>query len=229
MGAAFNYWGAIRLRLASHLPVMIGVQVLSTAVMLVLAGALASHGTVWVAAAWGIGHAVGGVAGYLASVTIARFPDNAPVVAGAGARRGAMNRLRNLAVATILRALRVTLRLLSRVVPQSRSVVLAVYPESEGNGLEVARALLERYDGRVVWLRDPRPRPGRGRRPGRRRDGPGPQGQPARPVGLRPRRGGAVHARPLRQPAARPAQADREPVARRRAQGRRAPRTAWAG
>ncbi len=104
VGAAFNYWGAIRLRLASHLPAMIGVQVLSTAVMLVLAGALASHGTVWVAAAWGIGHAVGGVAGYVASVTIARFPDDAPVVAGARARRGAMNRLRNLAVATILRA-----------------------------------------------------------------------------------------------------------------------------
>jgi O-antigen/teichoic acid export membrane protein len=78
VGAAFNYWGALRLRLASHLPAMISVQVLSTAVMLGLAAMLASHGTVWVAAAWGIGHVVGGVAGYLASVTIARFHDEAP-------------------------------------------------------------------------------------------------------------------------------------------------------
>jgi O-antigen/teichoic acid export membrane protein len=80
VGAAFNYWGAIRLRLASHLRAMIGVQVVSTAVMLVLAGVLASHGTVWVAAAWGIGHVVGGALGYAASVTIARFSDDAPVV-----------------------------------------------------------------------------------------------------------------------------------------------------
>jgi O-antigen/teichoic acid export membrane protein len=78
VGAAFNYWSAIRLRLASHLTAMILVQVLSTAVMLVLAGVLASHGTVWVAAAWGIGHFVGGVVGYVASITIARFHDVAP-------------------------------------------------------------------------------------------------------------------------------------------------------
>ena len=70
-----------------------------------------------------------------------------------------MNLFRNLAVATILRLLRVTLRVLSRVVPQSRSVVLSVFPESEGNGLEVARALLRRYDGTVVWLREPGPAP----------------------------------------------------------------------
>ncbi len=80
VGAAFNYWGAIRLRLASHLRAMIGVQVVSTAVMLVLAGLLASHGTVWVAAAWGIGHFVGGVLGYAASVTFARFHDDAPAL-----------------------------------------------------------------------------------------------------------------------------------------------------
>jgi O-antigen/teichoic acid export membrane protein len=78
VGAAFNYWGAIRLRLASHLRAMIGVQVVSTAVMLVLAGLLASHGTVWVAAAWGIGHVVGGALGCAASVTFARFHDDAP-------------------------------------------------------------------------------------------------------------------------------------------------------
>ena len=78
VGAAFNYWGAIRLRLASHLPAMISVQVLSTAVMLGLAVVLAPHGTVWVAAAWGTGHFVGGVAGYVASATFARVPDSAP-------------------------------------------------------------------------------------------------------------------------------------------------------
>jgi hypothetical protein len=57
---------------------MILVQVLSTIVMLGLAAALASHGTVWVAASWGIGHLVGGVAGYVASITVARFHDTAP-------------------------------------------------------------------------------------------------------------------------------------------------------
>ena len=48
-------------------------------------------------------------------------------------------RARNLALAAILGALRITLRLLSGVVPRSRSVVLSAYPETEGNGLEVAR------------------------------------------------------------------------------------------
>ena len=81
VGAAFNYWGAMRLRLASHLPAMIAVQVLSTCVMLGLAVVLVPHGTVWVAAAWGIGHAVGGVLGYLLTATVLRFPDAVPTVA----------------------------------------------------------------------------------------------------------------------------------------------------
>lgn len=80
VGAAFNYWSAMRLRLASNLAAMIGVQLVSTTVMLVLAVALAPYGTVWVAAAWGIGHAVGGALGYLVTATVARFPDEAPVV-----------------------------------------------------------------------------------------------------------------------------------------------------
>ncbi len=71
-----------------------------------------------------------------------------------------MTRVRNLALDVVLGVLRVALRLLSRVVPQSRSVVLAVFPETEGNGVETARALLRRYDGRVVWLRDGGPVPG---------------------------------------------------------------------
>jgi len=79
MGAAFNYWGALRLRLASNLAAMILVQLVSTTVMLVLAVALAERGTVWVAAAWGIGHAVGGVLGYLVTSTVARFADEVAV------------------------------------------------------------------------------------------------------------------------------------------------------
>lgn len=82
VGAAFNYWGAIRLRLAANLRAMIGVQAISTVVMLVLAYLLASQGTVWVAAAWGIGHFVGGAVGYLATVTFARFADDAPAADG---------------------------------------------------------------------------------------------------------------------------------------------------
>jgi O-antigen/teichoic acid export membrane protein len=80
VAAAFNYAGAIRLRLASNLAAMILVQLVSTVVMLVLAFELAPHGTVWVAAAWGIGHAVGGVLGYVVTSTVARFADTAPVV-----------------------------------------------------------------------------------------------------------------------------------------------------
>ncbi len=67
--------------------------------------------------------------------------------------------MRNVVLGVVLGTLRVTLRVLSRVVPTSRSVVLSVYPETEGNGLEVARVLVRRYRGRVVWLRDPGPIP----------------------------------------------------------------------
>lgn len=67
--------------------------------------------------------------------------------------------LRNLALDLVLGTLRLTLGALSRVVPTTRSVVLSAYPEIEGNGLEVARALVRRYRGRVVWLRDGGPVP----------------------------------------------------------------------
>lgn len=77
VGAAFNYWGMLRLRLAANLVVMIGTQLVSTIVMLTLALSLADRGTVWVAAAWGIGHAVGGLLGWLATATFTRFPDDA--------------------------------------------------------------------------------------------------------------------------------------------------------
>ncbi len=62
--------------------------------------------------------------------------------------------MRNLRLTVVLGLLRVALRLLSRVFPQSRSVVVAAFPETEGNGLEVARALVRRYDGEVVWLQE---------------------------------------------------------------------------
>ena len=81
VGAAFNYWGMLRLRLAGNLVAMIGTQAVSTVVMLVLALSLASHGTVWVAAAWGIGHAVGGLLGWVLTATLVPFADavSAPV------------------------------------------------------------------------------------------------------------------------------------------------------
>lgn len=67
--------------------------------------------------------------------------------------------VRNAALAVVLSTLRITLGLLSRVVPESRSVVVAAYPETEGNAVEVARALVARYPGRVVWLREVGPAP----------------------------------------------------------------------
>jgi hypothetical protein len=67
--------------------------------------------------------------------------------------------MRNLALTVVLATLRVVLRALSRVVPQGRSVVVSAYPETEGNGVETARALVRRYAGRVVWLRDRGPVP----------------------------------------------------------------------
>ncbi|MCW2838139.1 MAG: hypothetical protein JWQ15_2253 [Marmoricola sp.] len=62
--------------------------------------------------------------------------------------------MRNLWLTVVQGLLRVGLRLLSLVFPQSRSVVVSAFPETEGNGLEVARALVWRYDGEVVWLQD---------------------------------------------------------------------------
>lgn len=67
--------------------------------------------------------------------------------------------MRNVVLDLVLGTLRVTLRLLSRVVPHSTSVVVTASPETEGNGIETARALVHRYDGRVVWLRDSGPLP----------------------------------------------------------------------
>ena len=54
------------------------------------------------------------------------------------------------------------------------------YPETEGNGLEVARALLKRYDGRVVWLREAGAAPAEVRALADDGHGAGAEGQPAR-------------------------------------------------
>jgi O-antigen/teichoic acid export membrane protein len=75
LGLAFNYWSAMRLRLASHLPAMILVQVVSTASILGLAALGTSHGPVWVAAGWGLGQLLGGALGYVVSLTIAPLRD----------------------------------------------------------------------------------------------------------------------------------------------------------
>jgi hypothetical protein len=64
------------------------------------------------------------------------------------------DRLRNLALAASAAAMRAVIRLLTPVFPRSRSVVVSVFPATEGNGLEAARALVRRYPGEVVWLRE---------------------------------------------------------------------------
>ncbi|MCW2762629.1 MAG: hypothetical protein JWR85_2830 [Marmoricola sp.] len=69
-------------------------------------------------------------------------------------RRALEDAGRNLGLTAIQGLLRLSLRLLSPVFPQSRCVVVSVFPETEGNGLEVARALVRRYRGKVVWLQD---------------------------------------------------------------------------
>ncbi|GGO71839.1 CDP-glycerol glycerophosphotransferase family protein [Nocardioides deserti] len=63
--------------------------------------------------------------------------------------------LRALLVTSAQLVLRRVLHLVAAVWPTTRQVLVSGYPETEGNAVEVARALLERYDGRVVWLREP--------------------------------------------------------------------------
>jgi hypothetical protein len=63
---------------------------------------------------------------------------------------------RNWALALFAALMRVAMRLLSPVVPQSRSAVVSAFPQTEGNGVEVASALLRRYDGEVIWLQEDR-------------------------------------------------------------------------
>jgi len=68
---AFNHWSAMRLRIADHLHAMVGVQLISTVLIVVLAGLAAPYGTVGIALAWGAGQLVGGIVGYVVSRTVA--------------------------------------------------------------------------------------------------------------------------------------------------------------
>src|SRR5690606_25271678 len=79
VATALNYWGALRLRLSRHHTWMVAVQAASTVTILVLAWVAAPHGTVWVAAAWGAGHLVGGVLGLAVTSTLAPVADEEPV------------------------------------------------------------------------------------------------------------------------------------------------------
>jgi len=62
--------------------------------------------------------------------------------------------VRNVVLAVAGLALRSVVGMLARAVPRSRAVVVAAFPQTEGNAVEVARVLLRRYPGRVVWLRE---------------------------------------------------------------------------
>jgi O-antigen/teichoic acid export membrane protein len=79
LAVGFNYWSAMRLRIAHHLHAMIGVQLTCTVVVLGLAAVATPHGTVWVALAWGAGQLVGGVVGYVVSRTLAPVYDDRPL------------------------------------------------------------------------------------------------------------------------------------------------------
>ena len=146
----------MRLRLSSHLRAMIVVQLLSTVVVLGLAAALAPHGTVWVAA--GVGHRSAGRRHRrlrrehhdrpLRDADPRRTPTSPGAGRGCHEPAGTSPSSTGPAAAARHPAAAVA------VVPQSRSVVVSAFPETEGNGVEVARALLQRYDGTVVWLRE---------------------------------------------------------------------------
>jgi O-antigen/teichoic acid export membrane protein len=75
LGVACNYWAAMRLRMAHHLPSMVSVQLFTTVVMVGLAVTLGHRGVEWVAASWGVGQLVGGLVGYVVSRTVAPVVD----------------------------------------------------------------------------------------------------------------------------------------------------------
>lgn len=90
IGLGLSYWAAMRLRIAHHPAAMVAAQVVGTTVVLGLSVAAVPRGTVWVAAALGVGYLVGGVVGYLISRFAAPIrdvpgevpdPDEVPVAA----------------------------------------------------------------------------------------------------------------------------------------------------
>ena len=79
LGLGFNYWVAMRLRIAHRPFAMVGAQLACAAIVLSLCFLAAPHGTVWVAAAWGVGQLLGGLVGYVISVAWAPLRDLPPV------------------------------------------------------------------------------------------------------------------------------------------------------
>ena len=75
IGLGFNYWVAIRLRIAHRAGAMVGAQAVCTVLVLVLCWVAAPHGTVWVALTWGLGQLLGGAAGYVISRVVAPIRD----------------------------------------------------------------------------------------------------------------------------------------------------------
>jgi O-antigen/teichoic acid export membrane protein len=82
LALGFNYWAAMRLRIAGHAVAMVVAQLICTAVVLGLVIVAVPSGTVWAAAAWGLGQAIGGTVSYVISVTVAPISDKGPVVEG---------------------------------------------------------------------------------------------------------------------------------------------------
>ena len=78
--AAYNYWGAFRLRLSRHLRAIVLVQLAGTVTMLGLGWLLVPYGTVWLAVSWAVGHLVGGALGHVVSLTVAPFADGDPAL-----------------------------------------------------------------------------------------------------------------------------------------------------
>ena len=222
VGAAFNYWGMLRLRLAANLVAMILVQLVSTVVMLVLAvvARRPRHGL----GRGGLGHR----ARRRRPARLPRHRDGRPLRRRRpGATRELVARMRNRsgtgALTVVLGTLRVTLRVLSLRGPAVALGRRHGVPRDRGQRRrDRARARATGTPAAWSGCATRGPVPDRGARARRPWAGAGAEGEPARPVGLPARRGGAVHPRALRQPAAGRPQADRQPLARRRAQGHRA-------
>lgn len=87
LGLGFNYWVAMRLRIAGNATAMVVAQLVCTTLVLGSCIVLAPHGTVWAAAAWGGAQLVGGLVGLLISVTISPLKDAAPAAEPVGSVR----------------------------------------------------------------------------------------------------------------------------------------------
>ncbi len=66
-----------------------------------------------------------------------------------------MSEVRSQAVGATRRLVRLLLHVLLVIVPSRRQVMVTAYPRDEGNAVEVVRALVARYRGRIVWVDAP--------------------------------------------------------------------------